>query len=66
MNDKSNRDSIIAASVIMLGAGVLFYFMPSIMLWIGDFSPALAAVFGVLAVLAFFAVFWIRSRFQKR
>jgi positive regulator of sigma E activity len=66
MNDQSNRANIIAAFVIMLGAGLLFYFMPTIMLWIGDFSPALAGVFAVLAVLAFFAVFWLRSRYQKR
>lgn len=62
----SNRTSLIAAALIMLVAGVLLYTMPTIMLWIGSFSPALAGVFGALCVLAFFAVFWIRSRYQKR
>ncbi len=66
MSGGSDRNNAIAAAVILLGAGLLFYAMPKIMLWIGSFSPMLAGVFGALAVLAFFAVFWLRSRYQRR
>lgn len=62
----SDRKNAIAAAVILLGAGILFYIMPRIMLWLGDFSPFLAGAFGVISVLAFFMVFWVRSRYQKR
>lgn len=66
MKDQSNRASIIAAFLILLGVGLLFYFIPPMMIWIAGFSTVLAGIFGVLAVLSFFAVFWIRARYQKR
>nr|WP_316655831.1 hypothetical protein [uncultured Gellertiella sp.] len=66
MSAPGNRNNIIAAFVILFGSGLLFYAMPKIMLWIGSWSPALAGVFGAGSVLAFFLVFWLRSRYQKR
>ncbi|MDO1581913.1 hypothetical protein [Rhizobium oryzicola] len=57
---------MIAAAIIMAGFMVLFFVMPGIMLWLAKFSPWLAAAFGALAVLAFFMVFWLRARYQKR
>lgn len=66
MSGGSERNNAIAAFVILVGAGLLFYAMPKIMLWIGGFSPALAGAFGAAAVLAFFAIFWLRSRYQNR
>lgn len=66
MSVGSERKNAIAAAIILVVAGLLFYVMPKIMLWIGAFSPMLAGLFGGLAVLAFFGVFWIRSRYQKR
>lgn len=66
MSVGSERKNAIAAAVILIGAGLLFYVMPKIMLWIGEFSPMLAALFGGLAVIGFFGIFWIRSRYQKR
>lgn len=62
----SDRASVLAAFLIMGGAGLVFYFMPTLMLWLGDRSPFLAAGVGALAVLAFFVVFWLRARYQKR
>jgi len=59
------RSSYIAAALIILGVGVVFFLMPGIMLWLGQFSPWLAAVFGTLAVLAFFLLFWLRGRYQR-
>ena len=59
------RSPALAAGIIMLSVGLLFFLMPKIMLWLGDYSPWLAAVFGTLAVLAFFLIFWLRARFQR-
>lgn len=59
------RSPAIAAAIIMLSVGLLFFLMPRIMLWLGDYSPWLAAAFGTLAVLAFFLIFWLRARYQR-
>ncbi|MBB4063012.1 hypothetical protein [Gellertiella hungarica] len=66
MSEGSNRSNAIAAAVILLGAGLLFYAMPKIMLCIGEFSPILAGIFGAASVLAFFGIFWLRGRYQRR
>ena len=63
---ESNRNAAIAAAVIMIGFGVFAYFLPTIMLAVGNVSPAAAGVIAVLFVAAFFLVFWLRGRSQKR
>ncbi len=63
--DPSTRNAMIAAAAIMIGFGVIFYYMPAIMLAVGQVSPALAAIVGAAAVLAFFAVFWLRGRSRR-
>ncbi len=55
-----------AAAIILLAAGLLLYFMPKLVLWIGEYSPALGVAAGVVIVFGFFILFWVRSRFQKR
>jgi drug/metabolite transporter (DMT)-like permease len=57
--------SAIAAAVILIGFGLLAYFLPTIMIAIGDISTVAAGIFAVLFVLAFFGIFWIRARVQK-
>ena len=64
MNQES-RSQAIAAAIILLGAGLVLYFLPTIVLWIGNFSPTLAIFVGVCLIMAFFAVFWLRARFQR-
>lgn len=54
-----------AAAVIFFGFLILFFVMPSIMTWLAQFSPWLAAGFGTLAVLSFFLIFWLRARSQR-
>lgn len=66
MSENSNRSSAIAAAIILAVAGIAFYIMPKIVLWIGNFSPVLAVIVGTLFVFGFFLVFWVRSRYQKR
>jgi len=64
--DRSTRNAAIAAALILGGFGVVAYFMPTIMLALGDSSPWAGAVVAVLFVLAFFGVFWLRGRSQNR
>ncbi|MBB3946173.1 hypothetical protein GGQ73_002119 [Rhizobium skierniewicense] len=57
----------IAAIAIVLGFGLLFYLMPTITLWLADrYSVWVAAIFDTVAVLAFFLIFWLRARYQRR
>jgi Flp pilus assembly protein TadB len=64
--DSQNRQSAIAAAIFLIVAGTALYFMPQIVLWIGRYSPVLAVAVGVAVIAAFFLVFWVRSRYQKR
>jgi hypothetical protein len=66
MMDGKNRNAAIAAAVILLGFGIVGYFLPTIMLAVGNKSPAAAGVVAVLFVAAFFLVFWLRGRSQAR
>ncbi len=59
------KKQAIAAAVILAGFGLLFFIMPKIMIWLGDYSPVIAGIFGTLCVLAFFLVFWLRARHQR-
>ncbi|MEN9895447.1 MAG: hypothetical protein RIR97_1299 [Pseudomonadota bacterium] len=65
-NNSTPKSQAIAAALILSGFGLLFFLMPNMMLWIGGFSPVMAAGFGTLCVLAFFLVFWLRARQQRR
>lgn len=64
--DTGNRNSLIAAAVIMLGFGLVAYFLPTIMLAVGGFSPVAAVVIAALFVSALFIVFWLRGRSQRK
>lgn len=68
MTDPQNkqRSPAIAAAIILLVVGLGFYVLPPIMLWLGNFSPWLAGAFGTMFVLAFFLIFWLRARYQRR
>lgn len=60
------RGPMIAAACILVGFGVMALLLPPIMLMLGERSQIAAGIFGVLFVLAFFGVFWLRARQQKR
>lgn len=62
----SNRKSAIAAAVIMVAFGLLAFYLPTIMLALGNVSTVAAGAVAVLFVAAFFLVFWLRGRAQKR
>lgn len=60
------RSTAIAAILILLGTGAVFYFVPRIMIALGDLSPWLAGAFGAAMVLCFFLLFWLRARYQRK
>lgn len=62
----SDRSAAIAAAIILIVAGLVLYFMPTMMLALGDISPFLAVAFGAAAVGAFFLVFWVRGKYRER
>ena len=64
--DKKGRSTAIAAILILLGTGVVFYFVPRIMIALGNLSPWLAGAFGAAMVLCFFLLFWLRARYQRK
>lgn len=65
-DDKNSRSSAIAAFVILLGIGIALLVMPKVVLWVGGYSPVLAAALGTLVILSFFLIFWLRARYQRR
>jgi len=60
------KSQVIAAAVILVGAALVIYFLPTIVLAIGAYSPALAFVVGAALLLCFFLIFWLRARYQRR
>ncbi|MBD9509827.1 hypothetical protein IB265_23930 [Ensifer sp. ENS10] len=60
------KSPAIAAAIILVVAGLGFFVLPSIMLKLGDISPWLAAAFGVIFVLGFYLLFWLRARYQRK
>lgn len=61
----SNMASAIAAAVILGVTGVVFYYMPAMMMALSEISPWLSYAVGIFFVLAFFAVFWLRGKRQQ-
>lgn len=61
-----NRNSAIAAAVLLAVFGFGAFYLPTVMLAVGNLSPVAAVVVGALFVAAFFLVFWLRGRSQKR
>ncbi|WP_419908555.1 hypothetical protein [Hoeflea sp.] len=59
------RSSAIAAAIILVVVAVLFLAMPRIVLALGDISPWLGYGVTVLFILGFFAIFWLRARYQR-
>ncbi len=66
MSEGTSRSSLFAAAIILLVAGTVLYMMPVIVLDLGEISPWLATAVGICIILAFFLVFWLRARYQRR
>lgn len=61
-----NRNAAIAAAILLATFGLGAFYMPTIMIAVGNFSTAVAAVIAIAFVLAFFGVFWLRGRSQRK
>lgn len=64
--DRETRSTLIAAACILLGFGLVAYFMPTIMLAVGQYSTTAAGIIAVAFVAAFFAIFWLRGRSKRK
>jgi hypothetical protein len=63
--DRNSRNAAIAAAIFVIGFGLAFYFMPTIMLAVGDYSTVAAGAIAVAFVAAFFLILWLRARSQR-
>ncbi|MBT1158752.1 hypothetical protein J1C56_24575 [Aminobacter anthyllidis] len=63
--DTKTRHAAVAAAWIMIIFGVAAFYLPKVMLAVGDYSTVAAGVVAVLFVLGFFGVFWLRGRSQR-
>jgi hypothetical protein len=61
-----DRNALIAAAIILVVIAGLAFMMPTIMLWLAQFSPYAAGAFGLLFLFAFFIIFWLRARSQRQ
>ena len=61
-----NRNSAIAAAVLLIVFGVGAFYLPTIMVAVGNLSPIAAGIVAILFVAAFFLVFWLRGRSQRK
>ncbi len=64
--DRQTRNSALAALVILGGVAVVAYFLPTLMLAAVEVSPWLAGALMGLVMVGFFAIFWLRGRFQRK
>jgi Na+/proline symporter len=62
----NNKSAAIAAAIILVCFGAVAFYLPTIMIAVGNVSPTAAGVVAVLFVAAFFLVFWLRGRSQRK
>ena len=64
--DKSNRNAAIAALIFVCVFGLAAYYLPTIMLAVGEVSAPAAIVIVAVFMVAPFAVLWLRGRWQRK
>ncbi len=64
--DKQTRDAALAAFLILAGVAIVAYFLPTLMLAAVEVSPWLAGAIMGAVIVSFFAIFWLRGRYQQR
>jgi Ca2+/Na+ antiporter len=62
---RKDRNALAAAAVIMLAFGLTAFYLPAIMLAVGEVSPIAAGGVALLFIAALFIVFWLRARSQQ-
>lgn len=53
-----------AAVVVAIIFGLMLI-VPTVVLWLGRYSPELGALVGGVALMAMFLILWLRSRYQR-
>jgi drug/metabolite transporter (DMT)-like permease len=64
--NRDNRNALIAAACFMLIFGFAAFYLPTVMVAVGNVSTIAAGGVAILFVGAFFGVFWLRGRSQNR
>jgi hypothetical protein len=62
---RKDRNALMVAAIILLAFGLTAFYLPSIMLAVGEVSTIAAGAVAILFVAAFFMVFWLRGRSQQ-
>jgi hypothetical protein len=63
--DRETGGTLIAAAVLMLVFGVGAYYLPRLVIALGEVSPFAGGAVAALFVAAFFLVFWLRARSRR-
>ena len=63
--DRASLNAAIAAAIFVVGFGLLAFFLPTIMIAVGNVSTIAAGVVAVAFVAIFFVVLWLRARSQR-
>jgi hypothetical protein len=63
--NRNSRNSAIAAAIILVVFGLVAFYMPAIMIAVGNFSTILAGIVAAAFVAAFFLILWLRARSQR-
>ena len=59
------RSPAASAAIVVAVIFGLMLIVPTVVLWIGNYSPELGALFGAVALMAIFLILWLRSRYQQ-
>lgn len=65
-DQKIDKSPFIAAAIIMAVLIGSYFFMPPLLLAIAQVNEYLAYGVGALFIFSFFAVFWLRARYQQK
>jgi hypothetical protein len=60
------RNAMIAAALILVATTAGWFAMPKIMLLVSGGGPFVGLAVAILFMLSFFAVLWLRARYQRR
>ncbi|MBU2329109.1 MAG: hypothetical protein KJ755_17440 [Alphaproteobacteria bacterium] len=61
----SSRSQTRQAAVVVAVIFGLMLLVPTVVLWIGRYSPELGALVGAIALMAIFLILRLRSRYQR-
>ncbi|MDH4415297.1 MAG: hypothetical protein QE484_18470 [Rhizobium sp.] len=59
------RSPAAQAAVVVAVIFGLMLIVPTVVLWLGKYSPELGALVGGVALMALFLILWLRSRYQR-